>query len=51
MSDLISIVEMIGTGVIKVDGDLHQSQPKQTSVEIHILLRVARNRGHMVDTK
>ncbi len=50
MSDLISIVEMIRTGIIEVDGDFHQSRPEQARVEVHIPLGVAGDRGHMVQT-
>jgi hypothetical protein len=51
MPDLIPVVEMIGAGVIEVDGDFHQSQPKLTGVEVYIALHIAHDRSHMVDTK
>jgi hypothetical protein len=48
MSDFVSIIEMVGTGIIEVDGDFHQSQPKQARVEVHISLGIAGDRSHMV---
>ena len=51
MTDLISIVKMVGAWVIEVDGHFHQSQPKQAGVEVYIALRVTCNGGHVMDAE
>src|SRR5688500_17267438 len=40
---------MVGGGVVEVDRAFDQSEPEHTCVEIHALLRIARDRRHVVN--
>jgi hypothetical protein len=42
VSELISVIEMVNVGGVKIDGLLHEAKPKHSRVKIHIRLRVAR---------
>src|SRR6266700_3002943 len=44
----ITIVEMIGARIIKVDGLLNQALPQNTGIKIDILLWVSHDRGEMM---
>src|SRR5581483_3936278 len=46
----IAIVEMIGAGVIKVDGLLDQALPQDTGIKIDILLGISHYSSEMVKT-
>src|SRR5271165_4157624 len=47
----VAIVEMIGFGIVEVDGHLDKTQSQDASVEIHVLLRIARNRRDVMNSE
>src|SRR6266567_297998 len=47
-ADLITIVEMIGARIIKVDGLLDQALPQNTGIKIDILLWISHDRCEMM---
>ncbi len=46
---LIAIIEVIGAGIVEIDGLLHQPQAEGLGVELDIAARIAGNRGDVVD--
>jgi hypothetical protein len=40
---------MVGGWIVEIDGLLHEAEAEDARVEIHIALRVARDRGDVVD--
>ena len=44
----VTVIEVIGSGIVKIDRLLDQSQAKNTRVEVDVGLRVDRDRRHMV---
>ena len=46
---LVAVIEMIGAGIVEVDGLLHEAQPERAGVEVEIAARRSRDRGDMVD--
>src|SRR5450432_788626 len=49
-SNFIAIIEMIGAGIIKVDGLLDEALSQNTGIKIDILLGVSHDSGEMVKT-
>src|SRR5208282_2101834 len=49
MARRIAVIEVIGAGVVEIDGLLHQAQAKRSGEEIEVAARRARNAGHMMD--
>src|SRR5258708_21276626 len=49
-SSFITIVKLIGAGVVKVDGLLDEALPQDTGIKIDILLGISHNGGEMVKT-
>jgi hypothetical protein len=39
-----------GTGIVEVDGQLHQPEAKKAGIEIEVLLGVARDGGDVMNT-
>src|SRR5215204_1987977 len=46
----VAVVEMVGLGIVEVDGLLDQAQAKDAGVEVHVTLRLARDGGYVVDS-
>ena len=42
MSDLVTIIQMVNIGGVEIDGLFHEAQAEDSRVEIHVLLRIAR---------
>src|SRR5579863_5272582 len=51
MSPPVPVIEVIGRWVVVIDGQLHQPQSKDARVEVHVLLRVTGDRGHMMQSE
>src|SRR5260221_497144 len=51
VADLIAEVEMVGLRVIEVHGAFDEPETEQPHVEVEIALRVARDRGDVVDAE
>src|SRR6266567_2951498 len=51
MTQLITIIQVVGPWVVKVHGQLHQPKTEHTGVEIDVALRVAGNRRHMMNSE
>ena len=51
MSYLVGEIDVIGAGVIIIDGQFDETQAKNFGVEVQRLLRVARYRGDVVKTE
>src|SRR5688500_11392372 len=45
----VAEVEVVGAGIVEVDGSLHEAESENPGVEVQISLGVARDRGHMMD--
>ena len=51
MAPGITIVEVVGSGIIEIDCDLDQAQSQDARVEVDVALRIACNRSYMVDSQ
>src|SRR5437763_221067 len=51
MTHLITIIQVVGPGVVKVHGQFHQPKTEHPCVEIDIALRLAGNRRHMMNAE
>src|SRR3981081_427820 len=49
MSRLVAVVEVVGAGIVEVDGLLHEPQPQRARVEVEVPGRVARNSRHVMN--
>src|SRR5579864_4515190 len=49
LAGLVTIIEMIGCGIVEIHGPLHEPQTEVTGIEIEIFQRVASDRRHMMD--
>ena len=49
MSGAVSVIEVIGGGVVEVDGEFDEAEPKQARIEIEIRLRRAGDGSEVVD--
>jgi hypothetical protein len=45
----VAVVQVVGPRVVEVHGPLHEAQPEQPHVEVHVALRIAADRGDVVD--
>ena len=45
---IVAKVEVVGPGIVKVDGALYEAEPQHFGIEIQIPLRVRSNRGDVV---
>src|SRR5262245_13502899 len=50
MARLIAEIEMIGAGIVEIDGLLDESQNQYAGVDIKIAIRADVDRGHMINT-
>ena len=46
----VAVVEVIGLGIVEVDGLLDQPEPENARVEVHVALRLAGDGGYVVDS-
>src|SRR5262249_40063424 len=50
-SDLVAEVQVVGVGVVEIDGALHQPQSEQPGVEVDVALRVAGDRRDVMNSE
>lgn len=50
MAQLVAEVEVVRRRVVEIHRSLDQSQPKDPCVEVEIALRIACDRGYVVDS-
>ena len=50
LAGLVAVVEVVGLGIVEVDGLLDQPETQSAGVEVHITLRLARDGGYVVDS-
>src|SRR5687768_3447073 len=48
---LVSEIEMVGGGIVEVDGPLDQTHAEHAGVKVQILLRIARDRRDVVNPR
>jgi hypothetical protein len=48
---LVAIIEMIGGGIVEIDGLLHQAKAKRPRVELHISRRFPGDRCDVMDAR
>jgi hypothetical protein len=49
MARFVAVIEMIGLGIVEIDGLLDEAKPKDSRVERDVAARRARNRRNVVD--
>ena len=49
MPQLIAVVEVVRGGVIEVHGQLDQAKPERTRIEVEVTLRIAGDRGDVMN--
>jgi hypothetical protein len=49
LAGLVAVVEVIGAGVVEVDGLLDQAQPENAGVKVEVALGRAGDGGHVMD--
>src|SRR5687768_14602828 len=47
----VAKVEVIGAGIVEVDGQLHEPEPEDLRIEVEIALRVAGNRRDVMQSE
>src|SRR6185437_7682382 len=47
-SSVVAEIEMVRSGIVKIDRAFHQSQTQHLCVEIQVLLGLRSNRGHVM---
>jgi hypothetical protein len=51
VADVIAEVEVVGLGIVEVDGTLDEAQAEHPDVEVEVALRVAGDRGDVMDAE
>jgi hypothetical protein len=49
MSLLVAVIEVIGPRIVEVHGLLDQAQAEHARIEVHVRLRIPRDRGDVMD--
>src|SRR5688572_16220393 len=51
IADVVAVIQVIGLRIVEVHRALHEPEPQHPRVEVEVALRIARDRGDVMDAQ